>query len=152
VLTTTRHIHIDTDLTATLNYDQVLMTKQLLILFFVASVGVNSLAAVNPHTPSDGGCSVACCEAARQRRPNSIASRLCCMVDCNQPGRTTSSSTATDLVASLKKHDAAAHLRALHSLELETDLTVRRFRFPSSPTRNIAGSSDRYLETGTLLI
>ena len=124
------------------------MIRFLLILFFVASVGGNSLGAINPHPPSDGGCSVACCVAARQKGPNSVAASLCCIVDCNQPGRTNSSSSATQVAAALQKHLAAA----LHNFKLDTDLAVRRFRFPSSPTRDIAGTSDRYLEIGILLI
>jgi hypothetical protein len=131
-----------------LNYDSQ-MTRLLLIIFFVGSVGCNSLAAVFPHTSGDGGCSVACCDAARRKGPNSKASSLCCLVDCNQPGHTNSSSSGTQVSAALqKKQPPARHI----FWRLETSPTVRRLSFPDSPTRNVAGSSDRYLETGTLLI
>jgi hypothetical protein len=133
---------------APLNYDSIIM-RLLLILCFMGSVSFNSLAGVFPHTPGDGGCSAGCCEAARRKGPNSKASSLCCMVDCAQPGHTNSSPSATQDYRAIQKKQSAARQTLW---KLDTDPAVRHFRFPNSPTRNISGSSDRYLETGTFLI
>jgi hypothetical protein len=123
------------------------MSRLLLIVGFIASVGVNSLAGVNPHLDGDGGCSASCCRAAHKAGKESVVSRFCCLFDCKQSGESHSSSTSQ--IAAVQKKD----LSATHDIfKPEAVLFSEHVRFPSSPTRNIAGSSDRYLETGSLLI
>src|SRR2546426_4563378 len=119
------------------------MARLLLILSFVASVGVNSLAGVNPHLDGDGGCSASCCRAAHNKGQESVASSFCCLFDCKQSGESHSSSPS-QLAARQKKDFCAAQF----VFKPEVVLSTGRARFPNSPTRNIAGSSDRYLETG----
>ena len=122
------------------------MARVLLILGFIASVGVNSLAAINPHLDGDGGCSASCCRAARQKGQESVASSLCCLFDCKQSGESHSSSSAGQIAVA--RNSSAVHF----GLSPEAVFSTAYQRFPNSPTGNIAGSSDRYLKTGSLLI
>ena len=123
------------------------MSRSLLIVGFIASVAVNSLAGVNPHLAGDGGCSMSCCRAAHKEGQQSAVSRFCCLFDCKQSGETNSSS-ASQLAAVQKKDSCAAYFIFQPELVLPTG----HARFPNSPTTHIVGSSDRYLETGSLLI
>jgi|SRR5438552_16125868 len=123
------------------------MSRLLLIVGFIASVAVNSLAGVNPHLEGDGGCSASCCRAAHKKGQESVASSLCCLFDCKQSGESRSSSMC-QLAAAQKKNPFAAYF----VFKPEADLLTSHPRFPHSPTRKIAGASDRYLETGSLLI
>ncbi len=123
------------------------MSRLLLILSFVASVGVNSLAGVNPHLEGDGGCAASCCRAARNMGQESVVSKICCLFDCKQSGESNSASTS-QMGAAQNKVFSAAHF----NFKPEAIFSIGQARFPNSPIRNIAGSSDRYLETGSLLI
>ena len=136
---------IDTFKRIKLSY--IVMAKVLLILSFIASVGVNSLAGVNPHLDGDGGCAASCCRAAHKEGRESVVSRFCCLFDCKQSGESQSSSTI-QIAAAQKKDSFAAYV----VFNLEAVLSTAHSTFPNSPTRKIAGSSDRYLETGALLI
>ena len=123
------------------------MSRLLLIVGFIASVGVNSLAGVNPHLEGEGGCAASCCQAAHKDGQESVVSRFCCLFDCKQSGESHSSLTI-QFAAAQKKDLSATHF----VFKPEAVLFTEYARFPNSPTRNIAGSSDRYLETGSLLI
>ena len=123
------------------------MAKLLLILSFMASVGVNSLAGVNPHLEGDGGCSASCCRAALNKGQESVAFSLCCLFDCKQSGESHSTSTS-QIAPAQKKHFAIAHF-AFSSAAIGS---AKDTRFSNAPTRNTFGSSDRYLEIGSLLI
>ena len=123
------------------------MSRFLLIVGFIISVGGNSLAGVNPHLDGDGGCSATCCRAARDVGQESVVSKICCLFDCKQSGESHSSLTI-QFAAAQKKDLSATHF----VFKPEAVLFTEYARFPNSPTRNIAGSSDLYLETGSLLI
>src|SRR5258707_15839888 len=123
------------------------MLRLLLIVGFITSVGVNSLAGVNPHLEGDGGCAASCCRAAHKEGQDSVVSKICCLFDCKQSGE--SHSTSINQLAAAQKKDSFA---AYFVFKPEADLSTAHPRFPNSPTRKIAGSSDRYLETGSLLI
>ena len=123
------------------------MSRLLLIVGFIASVGVNSLAGVNPHLEGDGGCSASCCRAAHNKGQESVASRFCCLFDCKQSGESHSSSASQ--IAAAQNRDLSA---AYFIFKPEAVFFTGHARFPNSPARNIFGSSDRYLETGSLLI
>jgi hypothetical protein len=123
------------------------MPKLLLILSFIVSVGVNSLAGVNPHLESDVGCSASCCRAAHNKGQESIASSLCCLFDCKQSGESHSPSTS-QIAPAQKKHLAIAHFVVSSTVTV----SAKDARFSNSLTRNTFGSSDRYLEIGSLLI
>src|SRR2546422_5525898 len=123
------------------------MFRLLLIVGFVASVGINSLAGVNPHLEGDGGCAASCCRAARNVGQESVLSKICCLFDCKQSGESNSASTS-QFGAAQKRVFSAAHF----IFKSEAFLPIGHATFPNSPTRNIAGSSDRYLETRSLLI
>src|SRR5947208_1561424 len=61
------------------------MVKWLLtVLFLVVTTG-NSLAAVSPHLEGDAGCAMSCCHEAHQAGPQSLASKICCTLECEQP-------------------------------------------------------------------
>ena len=123
------------------------MSRLLLIVGFIASVGVNSLAGVNPHLEGDGGCSASCCRAAHNKGQEAVASSLCCLFDCKQSGESDSPSTS-QIAPAQKKHLAIPHF-VFSSAAI---VSAKDARFSNSPTRNTFGSSDRYLETGSLLI
>lgn len=123
------------------------MSRLLLIVGFIASVGVNSLAGVNPHLEGDGGCSASCCRAAHKKGQESVASRFCCLFDCKQSGESQSSSPSQISGAQIRDLSAAYFV-----FKPEAGFSTGHAKFPNSPTRNIAGSSDRYLEHGSLLI
>src|SRR5215831_16634547 len=123
-----------------------LMLRLLLNICFIASVAGNSLAGVNPHFDGDSGCSSSCCRAARTKATESVAASLCCLVDCNQPGESNSSSIKG--VSSTRGKDSSA----LPIFRPEAMRSSRYLRFLSSPTTHLAGSSDRYLEVCSLLI
>ena len=124
------------------------MMRLLIILGFVITVAVNSLAGVSPHLDGEGGCSMSCCQAARRNDEQSKLSRLCCATDCKQPGSTHGTSSITPLSEARHKAPVVEHTW----LNLETGSYISTSRFPKSPTTKMAGSSDRYLETGSLLI
>jgi hypothetical protein len=121
------------------------MLRALLIICFIASVAGNSLAGVNPHFDGDSDCSGSCCRAARMKATESVAASLCCLVDCNQPAENNSSLTKG--VASTRSKDPSA----LAIFRLPATLSRVYVRFPNSPTTRL-GSSNRYLETCSLLI
>lgn len=123
------------------------MSRLLLIVGFIASVGVNSLAGVNPHLEGEGGCAASCCQAAHKEGQESVVSRFCCLFDCKQSGESHSSST-TQLAVAQKKDLSAAYF----VFKPEAVFSTGHARFPNSPTPDVAASSDRYLLTGSLLI
>jgi hypothetical protein len=124
------------------------MAKLLLTsLFIVVTIG-NSLAAVSPHLEGDGGCAMSCCQAAHDDGQHALLSKICCKFDCKQPADTTTSSSANSIILAQHKVSADAHF----IFAIENTQYIKHARFPKSPTRNIAGSSNRFLETGSLLI
>jgi hypothetical protein len=91
---------------------------------------------------------MSCCEAARKDDPVSLLARLCCKFDCNQPASTHGSSSANSLTDGKQKPS----LIVPSVFNCETVLYIQQIRFPNSPTRNLLGSSNLFLETGTLRI
>jgi hypothetical protein len=123
------------------------MVRRLLETIFLIIFAANSLAAITPHVDGEGGCSPDCCQSARENTSESFVSSLCCMLDCKQSSET--NQTATRVAGAPPKD----HLFTVHFTFNREDFSyLSRARFPSSPSRNIAGSTDRYLETSTLLI
>jgi len=124
------------------------MVRLALIVTFLGTVVINSMAAVTPHPEGEGGCSLSCCQEARRNEPGSSFSKLCCALDCKQPAGTHAAASTISI--------SELRLRGFSLLRCdfasEVLLSTRRVAFPSSPTRSIAGSTDRYLEIGTLLI
>lgn len=122
------------------------MTSRLLILAFLVSVAGDALAAVVPHMDGDGGCSAECCQAARQNRRDANLSKLRCIVDCNQPGETSSPSPVARIMA--QRHgDASAGFSVL---KVEAAPSLHSISY--SQNYLPAASADIYLRTGTLLI
>lgn len=125
------------------------MTSRLLIAAFLLAITGNALAGVSPHLDGGGGCAPSCCEAARDDGPGSYIAQVCCLTDCSQPGGT-HSPTPTASIASQRQKSFSAVLFSLDPDPLAS--FIRYKRFPKSPTKKVAGSTDRYLETGSLLI
>src|SRR5256885_3712398 len=123
------------------------MAKLLLTLLFIVVTTGNSLAAVSPHLEGDGGCTMSCCKAAHDEGQHTLLSRICCKFDCKQPAHTATSSFTNSITPVQHKVSAAVHF-----VFAPENTYIQHARFPKSPTRNIAGSSDRFLETGLLLI
>jgi len=123
------------------------MFRLLLIVGFIASIGVNSLAGVNPHLEGEGGCSASCCRAAHKQGQESTVSRFCCLIGCKQSSEN-HQSTTTQIAPAKKKDIAIANL----AFNPEAAESARHSTILNSPSRTIFGSSDRYLEIGSLLI
>ena len=124
------------------------MVKRLVILAFVVTVVGSALTGVTPHLGGEGGCSMSCCQDARQNNKTSAFSRLCCITDCSQPAGAASSVTAASVLGPKQKPCPVVFFVT----EPVTDTYVRQVRFPTSPTTSLAGSSDRFLKSGALLI
>jgi hypothetical protein len=118
-----------------------------LILTFVVAVASNALAGVSPHLDGDAGCTMACCQAARNEGQDSLPPRLCCKFECKQPAGT---HVAPDNSVIASRHNPPVDVHFI--LGSQAVLHIRQVGFPSSPTLNVAASSKRFLETGTLLI
>jgi len=112
---------------------------------FLIAVAGNSAAAVSPHLDGDGGCSADCCHAARQPGKQAAMSRLCCLMDCKQPGGTHTSSSFSPL--GFEKQRPVA---------LIVTLVPQAFRLSVNPNEERTAiqsqSNDVYLKTGALLI
>src|SRR5215813_14579799 len=121
-----------------------LMLRLLLNICFIASVAGNSLAGVNPHFDGDSGCSSSCCRAARTKATESVAASLCCLVDCNQPGESNSSSIK-GIVSTRGKNPSA-----LSIVRPESSCSSVCVRFTNSPVTHLVCSTDRYLQTCSL--
>jgi len=124
------------------------MSKRLFILFLLIVLSASSLFGMSPHFPGEGGPRTACCKAALEKGAQSNLPRLCCKLGCDEPGGTQSSASITEL------SDLARTISAVTDFVFRpnTDLYFRQIRFPNSPTRNIDGSSYKFLETGAFLI
>ncbi|MGH9832176.1 MAG: hypothetical protein ACREBD_36605 [Blastocatellia bacterium] len=123
------------------------MVRRLLEIIFLVTFAANSLAAITPHVDGEGGCSPDCCQSARGNTSETFVSSLCCMLDCKQSSET--SPTTTSVAGAPQQR----HLFTIRfNFNQEDSSYLSQARFPSSPSRNIAGSTDRYLETSVLLI
>src|SRR5262245_48119617 len=123
------------------------MIRRLSILVFLLSLAGHSICGTSSLFDGGGGCSMECCKAAHQNSDQSFGPKLCCKVDCKEPGGTqvspsTGVASATRSVSVPTISDTS--LNAAHYLD--------QVRFPNSPTRHISGSCRRFLETCTLLI
>src|SRR5262249_46551599 len=128
------------------------MVKRLLIILFLIAVTCNSLTAFPPHRDGEGGCGAECCAAARQAAgqngPIATISGICCITECQQSAETTTPAAAFNNLNTQP-------LSALAGFFLSTpdqNSYLKHARFPISPTRYLDGSSNRYLDTGSLLI
>lgn len=126
-----------------------LMTKRLLTIFILLAMAANVFAVIPVHTEAASGCSEGCCAAAMQHdaTPESVAAALCCALNCQQEAEQNS---PTILLVTPQKPE----LKACTALRQITAVCqrLRQIRFPSSPTRHLAGSSARYLENSSFLI
>ena len=123
------------------------MIRRFLATIFLIVFTANSLAAITPHTDGEGGCSPDCCQSARENTSETFVSRLCCMLDCKQSSET--NPTTTSVIGAPQKQNL---FTVQFTFNQEDSSYLSHARFPSSPSRNIAGSTSRYLETSTLLI
>jgi|SRR5438270_6309167 len=124
------------------------MARWLLITLFLVVTTGNSLAAVSPHLEGDAGCAMSCCHQAHQAGPQSLPSKICCTLECEQPAGIPASATIAVNSSTQDRGPADVWFvripAAAHYLQ--------QARFPHSPTRRLDGSSTRFLETGALLI
>lgn len=124
------------------------MGKWLLTIWFLVATAGNSLAAVTPHLEGDAGCEMSCCRKAHQAGPESLPSKICCKLECEQPASVPSSATIAATTSTQDQAPADVWFVRLP----EVGHYLKQTRFPDSPNRRINGSSSRFLETGALLI
>ncbi len=120
------------------------MIRRLLILAFTLSVAGNSFAAAALAVECESSCGT-CCAARRDPRVNS--SKVRCLRECNQPGESQQSATASPNRTELYNKSAspvAVGLASAHSIQPSA--------FLHSPARSIVQSTHIYLKIGTLLI
>lgn len=120
--------------------------KQIGTILFVVAVVVNTLCVFPPHPDGEGGCSTECCETARQGGPDATAAGLCCITECGQSAEPSS----PPIVPAGAPRQVPGPIG--NSFDLLQVPSRQQPRFPSSPTRFLNGSSDRYLETHSFLI
>lgn len=123
------------------------MVKKLLTTFLLLAVLASLFSVIPPHVDGEGGCSTDCCASARQDSAQSSWSAVCCVVNCEQEAET-SPAPASSIAARQKQNLPPICFASA----AETVSYIRQSRFPSSPTRHIAGSSTRFLENNTFLI
>jgi hypothetical protein len=124
------------------------MIKKLLILAFIIAVAANALAARSPHIDGDGGCSLSCCQAARETSNELSLSGLCCVMDCKQPAGTNATSPANSIASTRFAYGFATHL----AFRTEAATQTRSIKLSHLPARKLAGSYPLYIEIGSLLI
>jgi hypothetical protein len=123
------------------------MIRKLLILAFMLSVGSSSLAAVPSYMDGEG-CEAKCCRSSRQNKPEGSPSKLRCIVDCGQPGTTSSLSPASSIARARQKKSSDKLL----AFRIEAIVSSRATQYRHLPTPLIRTSTDVYLKTGALLI
>ena len=123
------------------------MVLRLLTTFLLLALAVNAFSVVPPHASGEGCGSEDCCVKARQEAPEATQAVLCCIINCEQ--NTETASTPTTSICARQDHNLPPldFIRRYESISY-----LQRAKFPSSPTRNIAGSSTRYLEYNAFLI
>jgi len=122
------------------------MISRVVIVAFLLSVVVDSIAAVAPQMNAEE-CSARCCQAARQNRRGASLSKLRCLVDCNQSGAANTASSAFSFVEQRHRKFVANH----PLLGAASAPTSPAAAIPSKSHIRIR-STDIYLRTGTLLI
>src|SRR5262249_49022644 len=80
------------------------MIKRLIPFLFLLSVAGNALAAVSPHQDGEGGCSSDCCQTARHPGQDAVASKLCCLSECQESAETTNPHAAIAGLAQQQRH------------------------------------------------
>jgi hypothetical protein len=121
------------------------MIKKLVIgLFIVAALG-NSVGAAASYLGGDTGCFAKCCRKARQKQAG--LSRLCCVVECNQPAGT---NTPAPSYAPNNRQDTGQMTAQASGFKPP----VSRGLAPTvtDSTRRSRQGPPLYLTTGTLLI
>lgn len=124
------------------------MMRRFIILVFILTVASNSLAAVSPHMEGDGGCEAECCRTARQNRAASPSARLCCLIDCNQPGGMQATSPARSILDEQSNKCGATRM----GFKLEPIAALAAATRGYSLTQPPAEPTSLYLKTGALLI
>src|SRR5215470_13701133 len=124
------------------------MSRRLSVLALLLLFGSGSISASSFHVDGEAGCAMSCCKEARGSGTESLLPQLCCKLECKQPAGTQSSAAKDQFSRS------ARSLRPVSNLNpgSQTDGYLNQSHFAHSPSRQVAGSSRRFLETGALLI
>lgn len=120
--------------------------RKLLIVTFLATVSVNAVGAA-PHLEAQA-CAMKCCDKLRKLSDDNQPARLRCVTSCDEPVGANPTRISAPTLAP-QKHASTTHGRIYRYRAVSY---IERIKFPTSPTRFIAGSTDRYLEIGALLI
>jgi len=124
-----------------------LMIQRLPTIFLLLALAVNAFSVVPPHAGGEGCGSEDCCAKARQDAPESTPAVLCCVINCEQNAETNSNPATVIRARQGQNLPPLAFASTYESVSYS-----QRAKFPSSPTRHIAGSSARYLEHNAFLI
>ena len=123
------------------------LMKLLIALSFIVTVAADSLAIASATGDGRVSCPMACCRPVMQNKPYSSLSRVCCVTHCKEPAGTQGPSATTILSEARYRDPAVAH--AFSNPEMHPASTKN---LTESPAANLIGSSDRYLQSCSLLI
>src|SRR5215470_10525779 len=124
------------------------MSRRLSVLALLLLFGSGSISASSFHVDGEAGCAMSCCKEARESGARSLLPQLCCKLECKQPGGTQTSSATDQFSRSAPPLTSGSNLNP----GSQTDVYLNQSHFAHSPSRQVAGSNRRFLETGALLI
>ena len=124
------------------------MVKRLLTIWIGLLVAANAFAAFAPNLIEREECSDACCAAAHcASTVELLPAALCCAINSQQDSEP---NPTQSLPSTIQKQEVKAST-GFGATQIVVSYLYQA-RFPSSPTRHLAGSSARYLENSSLLI
>jgi len=115
--------------------------------FLLLALAMNIFAVVQPPIEGEDCCSEDGCSGALPDRPELFPAALCCMSACGQNAE----ANPIPAVVVNERRNQNLPLPGIVSA-VQSISYIQQTRFPSSPTRHIAGSSIRYLEHNAFLI
>jgi len=125
------------------------MCKRLLTILLLLAMMANAFAIIPPHEEPASGCSEECCATAMQHEETaeSLSAALCCAINCQQNAEPHSPQILPAAPQKQEPKPVSAFWQPVKDCSY-----LQQIRFPSSPTRHLAGSSIRYLENSSFLI
>lgn len=120
-----------------------MLTSLVALVLMTNAVAAFTFAISGQEECTDACCAVAHCEAASQMLPTVP----CCAINSQQDSEP---NPLQSLPIEIQKQELKTSSGAWQSQTASSCLL--QTRFPSSPTRHLAGSSSRYLENSTFLI
>ncbi len=124
------------------------MIKRMLTTLVALVLMANAVAAFSPGTGDGEQCTDACCAAAHcDAAVQLLMAAQCCTIN---PQQDAEPNLPQSLPIAVQKQELKA-ASAIWPTQANSSC-LKQIRFPSSPTRHLAGSTSRYLENNSFLI